>query len=285
VLQRVLAGQPATIKVTFLDHNGEPRDASDCTANAVRLDGTVMSLPTPSPGEGVGEFTISLSVAQTASLDILNITCVETATNATATVTVEIVGGFYFSVTEARSTIDALKRVDDYPTEDVVRVRAEVEDECERICRQAFVPRVKRVVLSGDSTPSLLLDDLRPRRIRSFSIDGEALDADALDRLVVDSVGLLSRHLDPFPTGIGNIVVIFEHGWDAPPSDLKRATLTRLRERLNMASGAIPERALTQSVEGATFSFAVPGRGQWETGNPDVDAVYFRYRSQSPVFA
>lgn len=46
-----------------------------------------------------------------------------------------------------------------------------------------------------------------------------------------------------------------------------------------MANQGASDRTTSMTTEAGTFSLATAGRAGYETGWPDVDAVYFRYRN------
>lgn len=284
---RVLSGKPAVISVTLLDHNGEPKDANGTVSCAItNTAGDTVTHGAVTPGSADGVYTVSLTALATAALDVL--TCEWTAEDDfTQTSTVEIVGGFYFSSFDVRAIEESTQQPIKYPLDDILRVRNEVEDECYRITGQSFAPRFRRVVLDGDGRSSFLLPDANLRALRSVTVDGTAWEIDQLAELRLNDWGHVSWPYSAFASGSANIIVTYEHGWDSPPEDIKRAAITRLRERLNRGKSGIPDRATTQVFDGGTFSLATPGRNGYKTGNPDVDAVYLdpQYCLRAPAVA
>lgn len=209
------------------------------------------------------------------------------ATAVTETDYAEIAGGFLFTLAEARASDTALSSVTKYPTADIVAARLEVEVECEEICDRAFVPRYRRAVLDGTGSTELVLPDHDIRTIRAASIAPEtggtftALTAAQLAALSVTSDSVLRRADGSYWTeGAANVIVQYEYGLNAPPADLKREALTRLRSRLNKTRTGIPDRAVSYTVDsGGTYRLDMPGA--YKTGIPDVDAVYSRYSLRS----
>jgi hypothetical protein len=212
----------------------------------------------------------------------------------TTTTYAEIVGGFFFSLAEARNSDDVLADTDRYPLADLVAARLEVEAECEMICDQAFVPRYNRVVLDGTGTDKLLLKLTDPgrsiatvRTVRSVKMadspDGTftAFTSGQLADLTVSADGTLIRTGgDTFTEGRANVIVELEYGLDRPPADLVRAALTRLRTQLNVNKNGVPDRASSFTIDGGgTFRLDMPGA--FKTGIPAVDAVYARYSRRS----
>ncbi len=273
-MQRILRGTTATLRWTKLDADGSPTAAVPTTTVEVRrADGNVLVAAgtATQAGSSASERTFALTSAQTALLDVL--TAVWTDGDVVQETRVEIVGGFYFSLAQARSVDRSLEDVSRYPTAEVLATRQEVEEEFEAICEVSFVPRFRRVVLRGRALPDPLV-----RRIRSVNVGGVAYTAAQVAAVSFDPAGIVN-----LPTR-GEATIEYEHGWDAPPADLRRAAITRLRSRLNAAKSAIPERATSFSfTEGGGYRLDTPG--EHKTGIPDVDAVLERYQRRSPVVA
>lgn len=287
VTARVLVGTPATIDVMFVDYNGVPTDvAGPVLVSVTRWDGTVVSTGTATLDETTtGRYTHELDPAAVAQLDWLTATW--TAPDRVATSNVEVAGGYLFSSYDARIADRSIREnVERYSDDDIVRCRLVVETECEKICRQAFVPRfgvisVQRSRRSGDLT----IPRQCVRSIRSVSVDGVNFTPDELTALTftLDN-GELTLHGSRLRTG--RYIVAFEHGWDAPPPDLKRANLIHLLDVLNRDRRGISDRAVSMSSpDGTSTTLAVAGRAGYETGIPDVDAVYARYRPLIPAVA
>jgi hypothetical protein len=280
--QRVLVGVAATIDVTIVDQNGEPADAAGVlTVDITKADGTVVVTggATTNPS-GVGNYQYAL--AAQSQLNLLTFVWKDGGV-ARVTTYVDICGGVYFSVAAARAFDTSITTTLANDAK-VQAVRREVEDECERITRRAWVPRYRRKTFVGDGT-GLLRTGLRDiRTIRSatiYELDGTtntALTATQLAALRVAEWGGITR-LDGDVWDAGQSIVIeVEYGRERPPSDLQHATLTRLRSRLYMEKTGIPDRATSFVLaEGGAFNLSTPGRGGAMTGIPDVDAVYADY--------
>jgi hypothetical protein len=207
---------------------------------------------------------------------------------------VEIVGGFFFSLSQGRGSDASLSDPAKYTTADIELARLETEEECEAITDRAFVPRYLRVTLDGTGQGDLVLKHPDPERtvahvrtIRSVKMapraDGTftSFSVAELAAVRVSDDGTL-RRLDgaTFIEGFANVVVELEYGLDAPPLELVRACLTRFRARLNMNKSGIPDRASSfTATDGGTYRLDLPGA--WKTGLPQVDAVYARYSRRS----
>lgn len=207
---------------------------------------------------------------------------------------VEIVGGYLFTLADARASDESLGDTSKYPTADLKAKRLETEVECEQICDQAWAVRYRRLVLDGTGLSDLPVPDggdvhrggilLRGvRTVRRAAIAptlvGTFVDLTGaqLAAVAVTADGKLRRtdgHV--WTEGIQNVVLEYEFGNDAPPEDLQWAAKQRLRQRLNLNKSGVPERASSYTVDGGgTYRIAMPG--PYETGSPEVDAAYARY--------
>lgn len=207
---------------------------------------------------------------------------------------VEIVGGFFFSLREGRASDPSLADPTKYLGSELVAKRLQVEQECERICDRAFVPRYARVVLDGTDSSAILLTHPDPDRsaahIRTIRAVKMAPRADEtfvafttaqLAALNVADDGTL-RRLDGqwFTQGFGNVIVEYEYGLDAPPDELRDACLRRFRTRLTSRNSQVPDRASSfTSTDGGTYRLTLPGA--YTTGIPEIDAEYARYSRRS----
>jgi len=210
---------------------------------------------------------------------------------------VEIVGGFFFNLADARGSDTSLADDTKWSTTALKSSRQEVEDECEMICDRAFVPRYHRAVLDGSGSPDLLLTDFEwaasgrsaadVRTIRSATVAPQvgqtfvALTAGQLASTTVTADGML-RRVDGgiWTEGVQNVIVEFEYGWNSPPSTLVRMSMVRLRDRLAIPLSGISDRASSfTSVDGGTYRLDMPGA--FKTGLPAVDAEYSRWSRRS----
>ena len=143
--QRIVRATAATLTVTLVDQDGEPSDAAGAvTVRVQRADGTdvlAAGTATTNPA-GTGTYSVALTAAQTATLDLFTATWTVSGINVAVTLH-EIVGGVYFTVAEARAR-DASISTSAYTAEAVRQARAEVEQQCEMITGVAWVPRFRR---------------------------------------------------------------------------------------------------------------------------------------------
>jgi hypothetical protein len=277
VAQRILQGAAATLTVTICDAVGEPADPTGTvTVGVVNAAGTVVITPgtattRPSP-TSAGQYRVASPAAT--QLDEWTATW----TNGTSgwVTTYAVVGGFPFSATDAYLE-DTSIAVAKFPPSIVIDARAEVEDEAEEICNRSFTPRYRRVTLDGSGTSTLVLPVNDIRRIRAATVNGATLTVSYL-RVIDDEFRNQVQRIDrrPFEEDFGNVVLDVEYGLDGPPSDVRRAMLTRLRSRLAMPRTSIPDKANTfQGADGRTYTLNRATADS--TGIDDVDAAYERH--------
>jgi len=214
----------------------------------------------------------------------------------------EIVGGFFFGLAEGRNVDKvALGNTTNFPTSDLILKRIEVEDECERICEQAFVPRFAREVLDGTGRADLRLKWPWTRVVRSIQLapvygapyvaftdaqlaatapgDDGVLRLDA--GLYWPTTGFLWGAVWPY--GRRNIIVEYEHGLDCPTPDIARGSKIRFKSMLLQSKSSVPDRAERIAVtEMGTVLLASPTENT--TGISEVDAAYARAPSPRPGF-
>jgi hypothetical protein len=289
--QRVLQGAPAVLKVVLADQDGSPVDATGALTVGVKTaDGTVvLAAGTATVHAGTGNYTVALTAAQTATLNLLTATWTDAGNARVVTSKHEIVGGFFFSLADARASNDGdLADAAKYPDPAILAARQEVEYEAEKICDAAFVPRYCRVIMDGLASTELVLPHNLIRVVRSIRIypvpggaNFTAVSQATLDGLSIDRDGTIHRtDFGFFDDGRANIIVEYEHGYSVPPPDVKRASLTRLRSRLFLDKTGVPSRATTYTAEnGQSYKLSVADA--YKTGLPDVDAAYERYSERT----
>lgn len=290
-LTRVRVGAAATLTHTF-EVGEAAADAGDVSVVATDATGTQAWTADATVD---ADLVYSVDMPGQSELSLLSVAWSGTVSGADVveTDTVEIVGGFFFSLARARASDSALSSTTTYTTADLAQARTEVETEAEWICDRAFVPRYRRVVLDGAGDVGLILPDADIRTIRSVSIaprtgaDGVALDDDALAALAVTADSTLIRTDGRvWPPGLQTITVEYEHGLDAPPPTLVDMALVRLRDRLQDNRSGVPDRAQSFTVvDGGTYRLTLPDA--YRTGIPRVDAEYARWsrRVQSDAAA
>lgn len=285
--RRILQNIPAKLSVTLVDGDGQTRTPEGpVTVSVARGNGdTLVASRGAAPGANTGEMAVELTAAETATLDRLTLTWTEAGGGVYVT-TADIVGGFYFSLDEARRASPGLTDTAKYPTALLIDTRAEVEEEAERITGRAFVPRYRRVELDPRQGMRLPFTDVR--KVRLVTVGGRALPSSVgpfgeLYPLTAGQVANGPGYFDP--ASAGPIVVDFEFGMDVPPPDMKRAALIRMVSRLDLAKTGVPNRNEFQVVDGKFFTVTQPGVRGSLTGLREVDAVYQAYAVSGDLLA
>lgn len=291
-VQRIRAGSAATLTLTTTDSDGEPAEASGTvTVGVAKADGTavVAAGTATTHTSGSATYTVALTATQTATLELLTATW----TNGTSTWTTrhEIVGGFLFTVAQARAfdaTVLGFAATNTFTDDQILAARGPIERRVEFICDRAFVPRYSRLTLDGTGTTDLVLGVSEPRTVRSARVYASAgsstyssLSATSLAGLALTDDGTIRRtDNNVWTEDRANIVVEVEHGWDNPPDDLVDAVLLHLRHYLTRPRSAMLDRATSLSDgDGASYNLATAEI--YRTGIPEVDAVYDAYSRRS----
>jgi len=253
-----------------------------------RLDGTAVENGNASGPDSSNAYTYQFGGRDV--VDLLVVTWAATVAGDAITLTdnIEVVGGFFFSIAEARAADPALASSVKYPTADMVQRRAETEAECERICGQAFVPRFRRFVTTGTGATALMMPDPLIRAIRSVKIGNVTFDAPTTALVGFSDGGMiyLSQGWIPgVPPGFKNITIEYEHGRDQPPIDIVRASKIRLKSMMLQNRSPLPDRAERVVQVDPTGGTVVYGSPTYEkVGIPEVDAAYGRYPTPRPGF-
>lgn len=268
-LLRALASSQVTISHTFyVDET--PTDADDSVAVSVkRLDGTVVASGTAAHPGAPGVYTYAVPAQP--SVDIVTVDWTGHVAGATVTSRdhVELVGGFLFGLAEARSMPPVLDPTR-FPTGMLAAHRIAVEQECERICGRAFVPRFRREkvrIINNTVMPT----EVDVRAIRSVTLAGQPYTGWYWPDRRGPLTNIAHTRVDDY-----DAVIEYEYGMDYPPEEIRTAAMLRLRTRLTAGDNGIPSRAVSFSVtDGGVYRLATPGEKR--TGVPEVDAAYQRY--------
>jgi hypothetical protein len=285
LIDRILKGTGATIGLTVtVDGTATDPDPDSATVVVTNTAGETLVASAPATDTGTGSFSYNLTPAHTATLDTLTATWsyVRDGNTETQETTHEIVGGFLFTIAEARA-IPPLDSVSKYPTAAIVAMRTTVEDAIEHACGCAFAPRYALETVSGTGSRDMLLRPL-VSRLRSVTADSSAWSAGELAAVSLGTTGSLYSAGRSWAAGTNNIVVGYEHGYQSPPPEVKRAALILLKTWLVGQRSPVDDRAATFNVtEGGTYSLVVPGRNGSYFGQPDVDAVIDRYSLRTGI--
>lgn len=288
-LIRVLRTSKATLsKAIYLDESATGASGS-VTVVVSRLDGTVIDTATATGPDANNSYTYTFPGRDV--VDELVVTWSGTFGGDAIVLDqdhIQVVGGFFFGLAEGRASDPAFANTTKFPTSTLIDRRVEVEEECELICGQAFVPRFCRETVPGRWRTNLSLSNTMIRAVRSVTVAGVAFTAGQLADVGWDDTGSIavSTLWPPSQTwrgGSRNIVVEYEHGWDRPPVDIVRAAKLRFKSLLLQNNSPLPDRAERIAVtEMGTVTLASPTYEK--TGIPEVDAAYGRYPCPRPGF-
>lgn len=281
--QRILRGVGATLSWQNLDADGQPAaPPAAVTIGVVASDGTiVVPAGTATAGSSSDPRTYTLAASANQQLDFLTATWT-VAGGSAFTTHIEVVGGYYFTVGEARASDPTLADEARYPTADILAARADVEDQFETICGLSFVPRFRIDDVNGQNSRAITLERGRVRSFRrlgyEYGTSTTYLNSSGLADLRANGNGVVFSRFAIFPYGLRNVHVSYEHGLDRPPPEVKTAALIRLRHCLNYVKTGIPDRATTFQPETGFGTFNIATAGVATTGIPEVDAVLARYK-------
>lgn len=281
-MQRIERGLSATLTHTFYQ-DGVPTNPSPdaATVTITRDDGTVLVNAASATEVGTGVVSYTLTPAQTALLDTLTVGWTATFGGQSQTFTdvVEVVGGFLFTIAQARA-IKPLDNTATYTNDQIIDARTLVEQSLEDACGVAFVPRYAREMVSGSGSSRVILSRPRVTAIRSVSLDGVALGASDLATVVARVTGV-AYYPGRWTSGFDNYEVGYEHGWPQPPERVRHAAL-RLAKRW-MVEGPVDDRATAMTTEDGTYSLVTPGLRGALFDLPEVNAVVQLYGMQTTV--
>jgi hypothetical protein len=287
----ILIGTDVTLSCQFYS-DGTVANPGTTTIGIVNAAGdTVVAAGTATSGSTTAPRTYALTA--TDDLDILTVTWT-TQSLGTVTTTHEIVGAFLFTVMEARAFDGAaMSNTTTYPTAAIEEARARITDQFEEICGVSFIPRYRREVFNGLGGTVLNLHRQKVTAVRSVEYRDAggttwtALTADDLADVFIDPWGSLIRETTgTFITGRRNIRVGYEHGFDTPPLEIKRAAL--LATRYELVKSNINDRAISITTEQGSEQLWTPGlsgRGTAIHPLPEVDRILKLHDFRVPTVA
>lgn len=277
-LERIQRATPGTVSQQWYE-DGVPADPGTVTIGITRDDGTVLVAPgTATTGATTAARSFSITTLHTAALDWLELTWTSSA-KGTITSTLEVVGGFLFTIAEARA-LKPLNSVTAYSSAAIIAMRTRVEQAIEDACGVAFVPRYMRETVSGTANRSLVVSRPRVTAVRSVQRNGLALAAGELAAITLSDAGILHSTAG-WALGQDNYVVAYEHGHRRPPARVGQAALTLAR--LWLVDGPLDQRTTAFTTADGTFTLSTPGMRGAVFGVPEVDATVNAYDERAMV--
>lgn len=261
-IERVQRGIASTIHVT-LTQDGVAADPEpdDATVTLTRWSTGAQIGPYDAYDEGTGAFSHTLTPTDAATLDTFTAAWTVTydGTAQTLETRVEVVGGFLFSLADARATsgLNATNNDSSYriTTAQILEARTDVERRLEQELGFAMVPRYSTHTFTGSGSVQVMLPHAYPRRIRAATINGTALTDAQLATLTITPTGIL-YYPGGWTAGSMNITVGYEHGLDTPPPGAKQVALALAKRQLT--GSPADDRAQTMSTDEQVTTFYVP---------------------------
>jgi hypothetical protein len=284
-MDRVLRNTSATVTITF--YNGTTAAEADgaVTVTAKKADGSTLFTTSATNEVAVGVYSVVIPPQSVLNVLTLSWAGTFTGTPVTLESTVEIVGGFYFSIAELRAFDAAFANLTKYPTESLVNTRAFVEAEFEDICGRAFVPRFYRETgIVADNDSGYLWTE-KPEIITITKLVVDSVDQTGwvtANYFKKDKYSPRVLHVSDAAWATMSAIDVtaeYEYGMTQVPLPIKQKALKRAKSVLLGQNSTIDERALTMSLPDiGTVNLATPGLRGSETGIPDIDVVLNRYK-------
>jgi hypothetical protein len=278
---RFLVNRPLNLSHTFYEDDEEtPLTVSSVTVTLSDWQGAVIA-SSPATDGGSGNWTVSFPAQP-----LGNYTAAWDTGSQVDSDSLEVVGGFLFSVPQARKSDDYLADQVAFPASEIIEYREVVENEFEKITGRSFTTRIAERTFTGVSGAQdfiALIPDAQS--LEAVWVNG--LEVTDLTGWTVNRLGVVSA--PDLAVYDGDAVTVrVRYGFANPPRDVARAGMIRLRSLLASEDSGIPDRATTwQPQEGGTFRLATAGQGKWRTGIPEVDSTLRDYALDSvmAVFA
>jgi len=269
-----------TLSVDTVGDDGAPVTAEAPFAVVVR-DGAGAEVATGTPTAAAGTMSVEIPAESLQTLDTYELewTAEVDGDAASWSSTLQLVGGYLFTLAQFRQADRAFENTTNYPADLVAELRMWVEDVIEgpRAAHVAFARRGARATVDGTGRAGLLMPDLEIASVYSVKVGEETWTEEQVSSLVIDDAGLYLTADSPYsiwPAGRQNIVVHYEHGRAATPGPITRAALLLAREYA--VSSDVPGRATATSIGDQLFRLTIAGR-DGVTGLPDVDAAIAQF--------
>lgn len=309
---RILKNNAARVARTFYKADGEtPADATPQTTGVTygisAIDGTVITAAgvTATYLAAAGQYAAPIPAQTRLNRLVVTWTATTVSDNpglVTAVDYVDVKEAFFFELAELRA-MDGLADTAKYTSAMLADARRASEYLIENYTQVAWTPAFEREVLDGldytllegryrgvdykalgsGATIELKRVPCLTKHLIQVSIAGTVQD---ISTWTLSEWGRLSTGGTVFPpaTAGQNVDVQYEHGYYAPPPDLKRAAMRLARHTLLTQNSSIPDRARLMTTEFATFQLTIASE-DFPTGLPEVDAVLQNHREWVPRFA
>jgi hypothetical protein len=266
--ERIQQSTPGTLSQQWYE-DGVIADPGTVTIGITRADGTVLvAAGTATSGTTTAPRTFNLTTTHTATLDTFKATWTS-PTKGTLISYVEVVGGFLFTLAQAKALLPTAT------IPDLSDARTYAETELEGALGYALVPRYTLEKRTGQFCQTLRVRNPYIRAIRSASVNGTALSSPQLTALSFDTSGFVDGYLWGANWGmLSNVTIGYEHGLDTPPPGATTAALSLAVDYLGGGSGSIDPRAEsiitvdgTVRLRASAGQFAAVGVNEWVAAN------------------
>lgn len=273
---RVQRGTTRSIKFA-LQVDGALVDADGAMSVTVTNDEGAGLLAVAASHEALGMYSVLLTPAETATLDFLTLAWTATVSGVayTAMSTVEVVGGFWFSVPQIRAAFVELAA---YTDARIQAARTDAELFLEEQTDWSAVARYRResIAFHRRDTYHAVLGRWPVLRVRSVTLNGVALSSDDLATVTVDPDGVLfferQTLLSAWSLTRSRVLadVSYEYGPRVVSASAARVAMILARHRL--LRGPLDDRRIGLPVEGGgVVALLTPGVKGSVTGIPEVD--------------
>ena len=275
--QRIVAGTATTLSWQQIDDTGEPADPGTATVTLTRADGTVLATAAATSGTGTAARTYAITQAVSATLDRLTAAW-QVGGVTVATTEVDVTAAPWFSNAELRAAEPGLVDSIKYDAAKITAARLQVEAFFERITHRRFVLGYDFRTLAGNPSRDLVLPAVEVRTVRSAALfdDPSATAVETLTAVECAAIppapgGVITRYTNHWYARW--VKIGFEHGFIAPPADVKRQAMRLCRELLMATKSQLPDNATSwQSSEmGWSAVLVTPGVRGAHTSIPAVN--------------
>lgn len=271
--ERVVVGRRSRVTASFLDADGEAITVglTDGTVTITNHAGdTVLDAEPAEISAGVISYEIPAD--ELVALDRL--TAQWSATHGgdevRMTTAIEVVSGFLFEIPELRDDAEPLELT--LSTAQIAAARIQAEQDLEDACGRAFVTRFCTESFDPGTARVLRLRQHHVHRIRSLSVDGEALGEDELANIAIRG----SRDVVRAGGFRGPIEIAYEAGMSTPPAGANRAARKLALHYLTPKPSNLHERATSMTTGESTYSLVTPGVRNAGFAIPEVNAFVQR---------
>lgn len=290
-VQHIPVGIPATATITVFDADGVAADLDAAPTYVVTdtSDDSEVDSGTATKPAGTGIYTVALDAVTAVTKYRIDWTGDLNTSAWTGTTFVEFVGEHLFTVDELRSFRgDDLSNTTNFPTADIVAVRAAITDEFEAIAGVSFVPRYHRETVAGSGGVAQPVEKHRVAAVLQCVISGVTVAASNFESHPILPVVFRTNGRFASSTTLNprNVDIGYRHGYETVPADIRRAAIILARQRLiaDLQGHGVPDHASSWTDPSGTFqAFAASSKsGRWY-GLPAVDIPLARHRDANNI--